>query len=297
MQPPRPQCPLRPPRHRARRANCCPKAELNALLTGVALSDLDTAQLAHYLAGLHGIGALASLHVLLPLPSELGVAGLEQGLNEAIMQLAEAARLESREATLGELLNPGDLLPKLMGKLNSQLALLGLALGESEEKSLTKALGSLDLDQLVGSLLSTTKEPAQLTGLSNLAGGLFEEIGPGSVKGLLGSTLGGKFQPTTVEAVAEELGSSSEAVSGELGETAAQLPAGATMLTAPLTKGGVMGIAPAAKGLALGLLRSVSSEGTSGESGKEAPGATARAAERRLWDRQRLGGLRRFRRR
>ena len=221
---------------------------------------------------MHGIGALASLHVLLPLPSELGVAGLEQGLNEAIMQLAEAARLESREATLGELLNPGDLLPKLMGKLNSQLALLGLALGESEEKSLTKALGSLDLDQLVGSLLSTTKEPAQLTGLSNLAGGLFEEIGPGSVKGLLGSTLGGKFQPTTVEAVAEELGSSSEAVSGELGETAAQLPAGATMLTAPLTKGGVMGIAPAAKGLALGLLRSVSSEGTSGESGKEGAG-------------------------
>jgi hypothetical protein len=240
--------------------------QLQTLLAALPLSDLSTAQLAHYLAGLEDISVLASLHVGLLGTEELGLTGLEEGLSHGIEQLGPAA-------TIGELADTAKLLPDVEAKLDDLLTtLLGSALGSSQQQGLSEALTTLDLDQLVGALLASANEPAQLGGLADLAGKLFEELGPGGLEGILGSSpLSGRFTPTTVENVAHELSTTPEVVSSELGQTAAQLPATATMLTAPVTDGKLLTVAPAVKGLALGLLGAVTGEeagtGSGGGSG------------------------------
>jgi hypothetical protein len=235
--------------------------QLEGLLAALPLSDLNAAQLAHYLAGLEGVSALASLHIGLLGTEELGAVGLEEGLRKGIEELGPAA-------TIGALTNASALLPDVEAKLDGLLAsLLGPDLDPGQRQGLSEALQTLDLDRLVGSLLGSATEPTQLSGLSDLAGGLFEHLGSGAVEGLIGSTLTGHFAPTTVEGAAKELGSSSEAVQGELGQTAAELPATATMLTAPVTGGKLLAVAPAVKGLAVGLLGAVTGEGASNGSG------------------------------
>jgi hypothetical protein len=229
-------------------------AQLETLLAALPLSDLSTAQLAHYLAGLEGVRALATLRVGLLGTEALGAAGLETSLRESIEALGGSA-------TIGTLANPAALLPSVEAKLEDLLTLLGSTLGTTQQQGLSEALTKLDLDQLVGSLLDTAREPAQLSALSDLANKLFTALGPATVEGLTGgSTLPGPFAATTVENVAKELSTSPEAVSSELGQSAAQLPATATMLTAPLAHGKLLAVAPAAKGLAVGLLDSLASE-------------------------------------
>jgi hypothetical protein len=237
--------------------------QLQTLLAALPLNDLSAAQLAHYLAGLEDISVLASLHVGLLSTEELGLAGLEEGLRHGIEQLGATA-------TIGELANTAELLPDIEAKLNSLLtSLLGSALGASQQQDLSEALATLNLDQLVGALLASAKEPAQLDGLTDLAGKLFEGLGPGGLEGVLGdSTLAGGFAPTTVENVARELSTTPEVLSGELGQTAEQLPATTTLLTAPVTDGKLLAVAPAVKGLALGLLGAVSGEETGNGSGE-----------------------------
>ncbi len=132
--------------------------------------------------------------------------------------------------------------------------LLG-ALGAETE--LQSALGSLSLEQLVGSLLASTTPHEQLASeLSGLVGGLFGKLGAEhKLEGLLGgSSFAGSFAPKSVGEVAEELNTTPKAVSEELGQTAAELPESATMLTAPLADGKLAGVAPAVKGLVTGLL-------------------------------------------
>jgi hypothetical protein len=239
-----------------------PPSQLEKLLSGLPLKDLNATQLAHYLAGLEGIGALATLHHGL-LGKELGAAGLEQGLTEAIEQL----KLGNSSATLGELANAKEMLPALEGKLGGLLkTLLGSLLSTEQSESLEHALNTVDLQQLVGSLLSSTTPKEQLaTELSTLAGGLFGELGAeDQLESLLGSLPTGSFAPKSVKEVSEELGTTPKVVSEELGQTTATLPETATMLTAPLTKGKLAGIAPAAKGLALGIL-GAGSEALEGE--------------------------------
>jgi hypothetical protein len=230
-----------------------PAGQLESLLSTLPLNDLSAAQLAHYLAGLEGVSVLANLEVGLLSGKLLGEAGLEESLRKAIEQLGPAAKL-------GELAQVKGLLPALEtaleGKLGGVLSVLFGAL-PGAESGLKSALGSLSLQQLAGSLLSSTKPEQQLaTELSTLAGGLVGELGSeGKLGGLLGSgELTGGFAPMSVQEVAEELKTTPAAVSGALGQTAAHLPATTTMLTAPLTEGKLMGIAPAIKGLALGLL-------------------------------------------
>ena len=220
--------------------------ELQKLLSGLSLNDLSSAQLAHYLAGLEGVSGLAGLEKGL-LGGKLGLSSLEQALREAIEQLKL-----SKSPTLGELGNLNDLLPALEGKLGGLLeTLLGSSLGTGQREALEHALGSLALDQLVGSLLGSAKseEPvlkeALLTQLSSLADALFAQLGTeGKLEGLLGSTLTKGFAPKSVKEVAEELKTTPAAVSKELGQTAAQLPETATMLTAPLADGKARGARP-----------------------------------------------------
>jgi hypothetical protein len=248
-----------------------PAGELEELLSSLPLNDLSAAQLAHQLAELKGISVLAELKLGLLSSEELGAGGLEESLRKAIEQLGPGAKL-------GELANVKSLLPALEtaleGKLGGLLSVLLSAL-PGAGSGLESTLGSLRLDQLVGSLLSSAKPQEQLaTELSSLAGGLFGELGTeGKLNGLLGSKLTGGFAPKSVREVAEELKSTPEAVSEELGQTTQQLPETATMLTAPLTKGKLAGLAPSIKGLALGLLGGGSPEGGGEGSNGEGKGS------------------------
>ncbi len=246
--------------------------ELQKLLAALPLEDLSAAQLAHYLAALEGVGALAELKLGLLSHQELGVAGLEESLRKAIEQLGPSAKL-------GELVKVEDFLPKLNEALEGKLGdlgLLGLLLDKlpgGGSTGLEGALGSLNLEQLVGSLLQATTPYEQLAGeLSGLAGDLFEELGAEhKLEGLLeGSELTGGFAPKSIKEVAEQLNTTPRAVSEELGQTAAQLPEGATMLTAPLKNGKLAGVAPAVKGLVTGVLSGLG-EAPEGE-GKEGGG-------------------------
>ncbi len=233
--------------------------KLEELLARLPLSSLSATQLAHYLAGLEGVGTLAGLQGLLG--HDLGAAGVEGALAEAIAQL----KLGNPSATLGELANARDLLPALEGHLAGLLKLLGSPLSAEQQAALEHALGSLNLDQLAGSLLGSAQPSEQLAGeLSTLAGGLFGELSSGELSGLLGSSLTGGFAAKSERTVAEELHSTPTAVSEALGQTAPPLPETTTMLTAPLTSGGLVGVAPAVKGLAMGLLR----DAGTGEGGK-----------------------------
>jgi hypothetical protein len=233
--------------------------KLEELLARLPLSSLSATQLAHYLAGLEGVGTLAGLQGLLG--HDLGTAGVEGALAEAIAQL----KLGNPSATLGELATARDLLPALEGHLAGLLKLLGSPLSAEQKATLEHALGSLDLDQLTSSLLGSAQPSEQLAGeLSTLAGGLFGELGSGELSSLLGSSLTGGFAAKTERTVAEELHSTPTAVSEALGQTTPPLSETTTMLTAPLTTGGLVGVAPALKGLAMGLL----GDAGAGEGGK-----------------------------
>lgn len=248
-----------------------PVGELEKLLSNLPLKDLSDTQLARYLAELEGVSVLAELKLGLLSHEELGAGGLEESLRKAIEQLGPGAKL-------GELANAKGLLPALEATLEGKLGgLLSVLLGAlpGAGSGLESALGSLSLDQLVGSLLSSAKPQEQLaTELSGLAGGVFGELGTeGKLKGLLGSELTGGFAPKSVREVAEELKSTPEAISKELGQTTQQLPETATMLTAPLTTGKLAGLAPAVKGLALGLLGGVNPEGEGSGNGSSGEGS------------------------
>lgn len=243
-----------------------PAGELQTLLASLPLTDLSAAQLAHYLAGLEGVSGLTGLEGLLG--GELGAAGLEQGLREAIEQLQL-----SNTPTLGSLANVEEVLPALEGTLEGTLKkLLGSLLDESQQKALEGALETVNLDKLVSTLLGSTQSGEQLaTELATLSGSLFGELGTeGKLNGLLGSTLAGAFTPKTVEEVAGELKMPPAAVSEELGQTATELPKTATMLTAPLTSGKLVAVAPKLGGLALGVLGDLEGlgEGTGEGEGK-----------------------------
>ncbi len=241
---------------------------LEELLASLPLSDLSVSQVAEYLAGLPEIEALAQLQVGLLGGETLGLVGLEENLAEAIQALGPAA-------TIGELTQVSGLLPHLETQLDDLLTLLlGKSLGGEAQEELAKALRTLDLDQLVSSLLAGAKEPGQLGGLSQLAGGIFEGLGAGNVEELLGAPLEAPFSPTTVEAAAKQLGTTAEGVSGELGQSATALPADATMLTAPVSEGKLLAVAPALKGLAVGLLGGKEEGGGGGEGGPKEGGGS-----------------------
>ncbi|HXB66536.1 MAG TPA: hypothetical protein VNV42_16880 [Solirubrobacteraceae bacterium] len=253
--------------------------QLEQLLATLPLADLSAAQLAHHLAALEGVSALAGLK--LGLLSQLGVTGLEESLREAIEQLGAGAKLGELAGSEGV----ANLLPKLEAALESKLGGLGLLetlLGKLPGGGLSGvegALGSLSLTQLVGSLLSTAhgeETPLKeelLAKLATLANGLFGELGSeGKLESLLGGLQPGKFTPESVKEVSEQLKTTPKVVSEELGlgKPGEQLEEGTTMLTAPLANGKLVGVAPAvnaAKGLVTGVLGNLAEE--PGGEGKE----------------------------
>jgi hypothetical protein len=223
-----------------------PPGEVEKLLSGVSLSDLNTTQLTEALSKLPGLSTLP--------------AGK---LKEALTKLIEG--LTSKGATLGKLLEPSEIVPTLETELKKLLSLPELLslLGPNPTTKLTEALGSLNPSQLLNTLLGSSAKPEQL--LTQLLAALNPEL----LKTLLGTTLtGAPFSKTTVGELAHELGMTTTTLTKELNTTIAQLPEAATALTAPLTNGKTLSVLNGLNELTIGLLGPGSKE-TSKEGGKE----------------------------
>lgn len=231
-----------------------PSGEVETLLSGISLNDLDTAQLTE---------ALSKLPSLSTLPASK--------LKEAVTKVIES--LASKGGTLGELLEPSQIAPTLAGELEKLLspitelpALLALLKGESLTTKLTTTLGSLSPNQLLDTLLGSTGEP------EHLLGQLFGTFDPETLKTLLGSTLAGEpFSKTTVKVLASELGMTPTTLAKELGISPMSLPETATALTAPLTNGETLGVLEGLSGVALAVLGR--SPGQGKEAGEEGSGS------------------------
>ncbi len=224
------------------------QGEVDALLTGLPLSDLDLNELVQQLSELPGFATL--------LPQLGGIGTLRGALTTAIEELGP-------NATLGELANPETLVPKLQGALNGSLGgLLSTVLGGNPATILTGALGSLDEGQLLGSLLGSSADPVQLSEE------LLAKLDPSTLTGLLGSTVaGGPVSKTTVGALAEELGTNANTLAGDMGKTPEELPATAMALTTGLTNGHTLGLLDGLSGLTVGVMNPGSGGGESGGGG------------------------------
>jgi hypothetical protein len=123
-----------------------PSGEAEELLSGISLSDLNTAQLTEALSSLPGLSGFS--------PSKL---------NPALRKAIES--LQVKNAKLGKLLEPSEVVPTLeteLKKLLSVLELLSLLKGETLTSKLTAALGSLTPSELVDTLVSSSASPQTL---------------------------------------------------------------------------------------------------------------------------------------
>jgi hypothetical protein len=224
-----------------------PTSEVEELLGEIPVSELNTAQLTE---------ALSKLPALSTLPA----GRLEDALRNTIEGLT------NKNATVGELLDPADVVPTLGTELESLLSPLELLKlesllgGESLATKLSDALSSLDASELLDTLLNSSGTPEQL--LTQL----FAKLNP---EPLLGTTLTSEpFSKTTVGELAGELGMTPATLAKELGTTTTELPENATALTTPLTDGKTLGALDGLDAVTLGLLSKV--EGITGkEAGKE----------------------------
>jgi hypothetical protein len=223
-----------------------PSGEVEKLLTDIPLGELSKTQLTEALSKLPGLGTLPA-----------------NKLDEALTKTIES--LTGKDATLGALLNPNEIVPTLETQLKKLLSLPELLslLGPNTKTKLTEALGSLNPSQLLDTLLGSSDKPEQL--LTQLFGAL----NPETLKTLLGTTLTGEpFTKMTVGELANQLEMTTTTLDKELGTTTEQLPEGATALTTPLTDGKTLGVLDGLDGVTLGLLGSGSQEKTpGGESG------------------------------
>jgi hypothetical protein len=226
---------------------------------GVPASDLEVPQLTKLIAQLNGLSGLSGLVGL------GGTKGLEQALTTAIDELATG------NGKLGELLTPATLAPKLESALSSALGLLGpdlkplveTLLDKSPSSAIAEGLGSIDLSELLGSLLKEAKEPGQLIDQ------LLTALSPTELEGLLGTTLTDEpFSETTVGELAGQLGITSSTLDKELDTNTTNLPETATALTTPLANGKLLGVLDGLKGVSVGLLSGTEKE-TSKEGGSE----------------------------
>jgi hypothetical protein len=151
--------------------------------------------------------------------------------------------------------------------LLSPVELLNLLKGQNLTTLLTSALGTLTSSELVGTLLGNSGEPEQLVGE------LLAALDAGELEALLGSPLGGaSFLPTTVGALAGELGMTSEALAEELGVGPLTLPPVSLALTGALPNGTTLGVLDGLEGLSLGLFTSTHEQPSGEESGEGGSG-------------------------
>ncbi len=216
-----------------------PPKEVQEVLSGIPLEDLNAAQLSELLSQLPGLGTV-------------NTAKLQEALTKSIEGLA------GEGGTLAQLNNPTELITSLEGQLKEVLSLpelLALLKGEGLTSLLTSGLGTPEATQLLGGLLSSSKDPKQL--IEQALGAVSTE----KLDTLLGTSLNGEaVGVSTVEGLAGQLGTTDEGLAEALGTTTSKLPAKALALTAPLTNGKTLGMLNGVEGLTLGLLSAAQKE-------------------------------------
>jgi hypothetical protein len=234
-----------------------PQEQLEALLGQLPLGELSPAEVGKALAELPGLGLLPAATV-----------------EEAVANVVEALAGEGK--SLEALLTPGEVVSGLETELKgllSPIELLGILNGQNLTTLLSSALNSVSSGELVGALLDNAAEPQQLLGE------VLSALDAGELEALLGSPLGStSFVPSTVGAVAGELGMTSEALAEELGLEPFALPSESLGLTGVLPNGTTLGVLDGLEGISLGLFKSVgelTGEGGGAGSGGAGGGAGA----------------------
>jgi hypothetical protein len=232
-------------------------SELEAALGKTPLQTLNRQQLAEDLSHL-------------PAFEGLEAAKLEEALGKTIEALL------GKGANLEELLKGGEGATILREKLKEVLGLLEpqleTLLGGNPRSKLAEALQSSGAKELLGKLLSGSPEPQALIGQ------ILAALGPERLQSLLGSALAGEpFSKTTVERLAQQLGTTSQALAEKFGASAGELPAAAMALTAPLRNGEKIGVLNGVGGMTLGVIKgageAVGGAGGTGGTGSPSPGA------------------------
>ncbi len=225
-----------------------PAGEVEELLAGIPLGELNATQLTEALSKLPSLSTLSTVK-------------LKEALANTI------ASLTNKNATVGKLLEPTEIVPTLEAELKKLLLpgeLLSVLKGESLTTKLSSALGSLDPSQLLDKLLSSSTTPEQL--LTQL----FATLNP---ENLLGTTLTGEpFIKTTVGELAGNLGMTPATLAKELDTTTTEIPENAAALTAPLANGETLGVLKGIDAVTLGLLKNAEgaqSKETNNETTKE----------------------------
>lgn len=225
-----------------------PSNEVEELLAGIPLSELNSTELTE---------ALSKLPSLSTVPTDK----LQEALSNAVISLT------NKNATVGGLLDQTEIVPLLEAELKKLLLpteLLSLLKGGNLNTKLNEALGSLDPSELLDMLLNSSGTPEQL--LTQL----FAKLNP---EPLLGTTLTGEpFSKTTVSELAGELGMTPATLAEELNISSAQLPEDAAALTTPLSNGKTLGVLNGLDSVTLGLLgkpESNEDNETKDETGKE----------------------------
>lgn len=235
-----------------------PAGEVEKALSGIPLKDVSATQLSEALSRLPGLSALPASQ-----------------LREALTKTIEG--IAAKGDTLGQLTESGTLAPGLEGQLKKALSvieLLSILKGQSLSSVLSESLGSLDSNQMVAELLSSTASPEKLIGE------VLATVEPGELESLLGTTLTGEpFIKSTAGELAREAGTTTEGFAQDFNTTTSQLPASAMALTAPLSDGKTLGVLDAVDGLDFGVLGSPTEgasekSGGSGESGNGSGGSS-----------------------
>jgi hypothetical protein len=215
------------------------------------------------------LGSLPSGEVTEKLSELPSLGGLEPAtLEQALKEVIET--LTGKGATLEELLS-GEGAKQLQEKLTEALGPLAgkleELLGGNPLAKLEEALKGTPVSELISKLLSGSGEPKAL--IEQILSG----INPEALQSLLGSLLSGApVETSTVEQLANQLGTTPQALAEQVGKTAEELPGTTMALLAPLANGEKLGVIPNANGLTVGLIKSAT-ETVGSTGGNGAPGS------------------------
>lgn len=211
-----------------------PPAATSEVLEAIPLEDLNASELAKVIGSRPGLEGL---------PETTLTAALEEVL----------AKLAGKGVTVEGLGEPGELVPKIeqaLKKLLSPSELLALLKGESLTSILTKALGSLEPEEVIKKAMEASSHPEEL--LTQALSG----VNPEELEKAVGSTLAGEpFTKTSVGELESSLGTTPEQFTQALGTSSEKLPETAKAFTAPLSNGQTLGVLDELQSIGLATLK------------------------------------------
>ncbi len=211
-----------------------PPAATSEVLEAIPLEDLNASELAKVIGSRPGLEGL---------PETTLTAALEEVL----------AKLAGKGVTVEGLGEPGELVPKIEQALKKMLSpgeLLALLKGESLTTILTKALGSLEPEEVIKKAIEASSHPEEL--LTQALSG----VNPEQLEKAIGSTLAGEpFTKTSVGELESSLGTTPEQFTQALGTSSEKLPETAKAFTAPLSNGQTLGVLDELQSIGLATLK------------------------------------------